>query len=141
RSCTTRPTSTRSTRARSRAACSTPSARITHDVELRLADPERRYAAVRLCSALPLAEAERSYRRVDGAWVLRLPAPPVARLEYELELIHADGRREQVCDPQNPHRAPGAFGEKSELRLDGYAPPAWPGAEAVPGRTRRLVAR
>jgi enterochelin esterase-like enzyme len=110
-------------------------------VELRLADPERRYAAVRLCSDLPLDDATRNYRRANGGWVLRLAPPPVARLEYRLELIHADGSREQACDPGNPHRAPGAFGEKSVLLLNGYAPPAWLSADAVPGRTRRLAVR
>jgi enterochelin esterase family protein len=107
-------------------------------LELRLADPERRYAAVRLCSELPLDGA---YRRADGAWVLRLGELPVARLEYQLELTHADGAREQVCDPGNPLRAPGAFGEKSVLLLDGYAPPAWLEAAGVEGRTRRLAVR
>jgi enterochelin esterase family protein len=106
-------------------------------VELRLADPERRYAAVRLCSDL----GEHGYRRVDGAWVLSLPELPVARLEYELELVGADGTRERVCDPDHPHRAPGAFGEKCELRLDGYAPPAWLEADAAPGRVRRIRVR
>lgn len=110
-------------------------------MELRLADPERRYAAVRLRSDLPLGDAERSYRRADGAWVLRLAQPPVARLEYRLELTHADGRSEQACDPGNPHRAPGAFGEKSVLLLNGYAPPAWLHADAVPGRFRALAVR
>jgi enterochelin esterase-like enzyme len=110
-------------------------------VELRLADPERRYAAVRLCSDLRLGDAERSYRRADGGWVLRLAPPPVARLEYQLELIDADGRSERACDPDNPHRAPGAFGEKSVLLLNGYAPPDWLHAAAVPGRLRALAVR
>jgi enterochelin esterase family protein len=108
-------------------------------VELRLADPERRYAAVRLCSDLPLSE--RDYRRADGAWVLTLPPLPVARLEYELELTDADGHSEQACDPGNPRRAPGAFGEKSVLWLNGYSPPGWLEAAAVAGKVRRLVVR
>jgi enterochelin esterase family protein len=108
-------------------------------LELRLADPERRYAAVRLCSDLPLPE--RDYRRADGAWVLPLPPLPVARLEYELELTGADGNREHTCDPGNPRRARGAFGEKSVLLLNGYEPPGWLEADAVAGRVRRLVVR
>ncbi|HEY7074040.1 MAG TPA: alpha/beta hydrolase-fold protein [Solirubrobacteraceae bacterium] len=108
-------------------------------MDLRLADPEQRYAAVRLCSELPLAE--RDYRRADGAWVLTLPPLPVARLEYELELTDTHGHSEQACDPGNPRRAPGAFGEKSVLWLNGYAPPAWLEAEAVAGKVRRLVVR
>ena len=50
---------------------------------LRLADPDERYAAVRLCCDLPLPEAE--YARHDGEWRLELARLPVARLEYELE--------------------------------------------------------
>ena len=41
--------------------------------------------------------------------------------------MHADGGSERVCDPGNPLRAPGAFGEKSVLLLDGYEPPPWLG--------------
>jgi enterochelin esterase-like enzyme len=107
-------------------------------VELRLADPDRRYAAVRLCSELRLGG---DYRRSDGAWVLELGALPVARLEYQLELTHAGGRRELVCDPGNPLRAPGAFGERSVLLLDGYTTPEWLTATTVDGRTRRLAVR
>jgi enterochelin esterase-like enzyme len=97
--------------------------------QLRVADPDERYAAVRLCSDLP----PRAYERHGDQWLLELEVP-VARLEYELELVHADGGSEWVLDPENPHRAPGAFGEKSELRLNGYAPPAWLSDEGVPGR-------
>jgi enterochelin esterase-like enzyme len=95
---------------------------------LRFADPEERYAAVRLCSDLPPAEFERH----GDEWRLDLDAP-VARLEYELELVHPDGGSEWVLDPGNPHTAPGAFGDKSELRLAGYSPPTWLDEEGVPG--------
>jgi enterochelin esterase-like enzyme len=104
-------------------------------VLLRLADPEDRYAAVRLHSDLPALE----YERAGEDWTLDLGGAPVARLEYELELVHADGASERVCDPGNPLRAPGAFGEKSVLLLDGYAPPAWLSADAVAGAERELV--
>ena len=106
---------------------------------LRLADPDERYAAVRLHSDLAALE----YERAGGDWTLDLGGAPVNRLEYELELVHADGGSEWVLDPGNPLTAPGAFGDKSVLLLDGYAPPAWldaPGVEAaerellVPGR-------
>jgi enterochelin esterase family protein len=103
---------------------------------LRFADPDERYAAVRLCSDLP----PRDYERHDGEWRLELIEPPVARLEYKLELIHADGDSEWVLDPANPHRAPGAFGEKSELQLEGYEPPGWLGEEGVPGRYDEVAA-
>ena len=66
---------------------------------------------------------------------LTVPPLPVARLEYALELTGADGASEQACDPGNPRRVPGAFGEKSVLLLDGYVPPAWLEADAVAGAT------
>jgi enterochelin esterase-like enzyme len=110
-------------------------------VLLRLADPYERYTAVRLCSDLPLSEGRRTYARRDGEWRLRLAPPPVARLEYQLEVVHRDGRRERRCDPANPHRAPGAFGEKSVLLLPGYAPPRWLGGGGVPGSLEELAVR
>jgi enterochelin esterase-like enzyme len=110
-------------------------------VLLRLADPDERYAAVRLCSDLPLPDGARAYARRDGEWRLELPPPPVARVEYQLEVVHRDGGTELLCDPGNPHRAPGAFGEKSVLLLPGYAPPGWLAREGVPGRTHHLTVR
>jgi hypothetical protein len=56
---------------------------------LRVDDPEERYAAVRLCSELPLADP--GFVRDNGGWVLRLPDTGVARLEYQLELSDHDG--------------------------------------------------
>ena len=106
---------------------------------LRLADPDERYAAVRLCSDLPLAGDE--YARHNGEWRLELAVPPVARLEYELEVVDHDGRSARVSDPGNPHQAPGAFGDKSVLLLPGYTEPGWLAAEGVPGQTQELAVR
>ena len=83
---------------------------------LRLADPDGRYTAVRLRSDLPA----RAYSREGDDWVLE---------------------RELVCDPGNPHRAPGAFGEKSVILAPEYVPPAWLQAEAVPGHVTELAPR
>ena len=99
----------------------------------RLADPESRYAAVRLSSDLPLSDEERSFTRAGDEWVLEIDLPHLARLEYELQLIDADGASEHVLDPANPHRAPGAFGEKSVVLAPGYEAPAWLSAPAVEG--------
>ena len=101
---------------------------------LRLADPDERYSAVRLRSDLAALE----YERAGEEWTLDLGTAPVARLEYELELVHPDGGREVVPDPGNPLRAPGAFGEKSVLLLDDYTPPAWLDAPRVEGAEREL---
>jgi enterochelin esterase-like enzyme len=110
-------------------------------VLLRLADPDRRLSAVRLSSDLPLDEERRAFARHDGEWLLELAPPPIARLEYELELVHGDGGTELVCDPANPNRAPGAFGEKSVLLLPGYMPPGWLGEPGVPGHSTELSVR
>jgi enterochelin esterase-like enzyme len=100
----------------------------------RLADPEGRYTAVRLCSDLPLSDAERSYGRDGDEWVLELEPLPIERLEYHVEVTEQDGATQTGPDPGNPLRAPGAFGEKSVLLLPGYEPPAWLEAETVEGR-------
>jgi enterochelin esterase-like enzyme len=110
-------------------------------VLLRLADPDARYAAVRLCSDLPLPDGARAYARLNGEWRLELPPPPVARLEYQLEVVRNDGGTERLCDPGNPHRAPGAFGEKSVLLFPGYAPPGWLAHEGVRGHRHELTVR
>jgi len=105
-------------------------------LRLKLADPDERYTAVRLRSDLPALEYERS----GEDWTLDLGGTPVERLEYELELVHADGDSERICDPANPLRVPGAFGEKSVLLWDGYAPPAWLDAPKAEGPERGLTA-
>jgi len=101
---------------------------------LRLDDPELRTAlAVRLCSDLRLPE--RDFVRENGAWVLRLPPElRLARLEYQLEVQGEDGTTQVVCDPANPERAPGAFGEKSVLTAPEYRLPGWLAEDAPPGR-------
>ena len=99
---------------------------------LHVDDPEQRFAAVRLCSDLPLQE--RDFVRENGGWVLRLPETRVSRLEYQLELLDHDGNAHVVCDPDNPQRAPGAFGEKSVLLGAGLRASRVAGAA---GRRRR----
>jgi enterochelin esterase family protein len=107
-------------------------------VTFRVADPDRRYAAVRLSSDLPL---DGRFVRDGDDWVLTIDPPGIARLEYRLELEHADGTTETVCDPGNPERVPGAFGEKSVMLAPGYEPPAWLHAEAVEGQVHELAVR
>ena len=98
---------------------------------LRVEDPEERLAGVRLCSDLALADPD--FVRDDGGWVLSLPRTGLARLEYQLELSDLEGDTVVVCDPGNPERAPGAFGEKSVLLAPGYRSPAWLEAPAISG--------
>src|SRR5215207_3775867 len=110
-------------------------------VALRLEDPDARFAGVRLASDLHLSDEERSYARDGDGWVLELDLPDLQRLEYKLEVDHRDGGTDHICDPDNPKRAPGAFGEKSVLELPGYEPPAWLEAQTAPGRHDELEVR
>jgi enterochelin esterase-like enzyme len=107
----------------------------------RFADPEGRYAAVRLCSDLPLSDRERSFSRDGADWVLEIDPPAITRLEYHLEVTDADGFTETGPDPGNPLRAPGAFGEKSVLLTPGYKPPGWLDAPAVDGGSEDFAIR
>jgi enterochelin esterase-like enzyme len=106
-----------------------------------VADPDGRYAAVRLCCDLPLSDPERSFTRAGAEWVLEIDPPPIDRLEYELELVLADGTTETVLDPGNPHTADGAFGKKSVALAPAYEPPAWLTADAVDGRFAEIAPR
>ena len=75
-------------------------------------------------------------------WDLTLPRPVgVDRVEYLLQLVHADGRSELVRDPANPLVAPGPFGDKSVLELPGYEPPVWIDEDAEPGTVEPLVVK
>jgi enterochelin esterase-like enzyme len=106
---------------------------------LRVEDPEQRLAAVRLCSDLALADPQ--FVRDNGAWVLSLPPTGLGRLEYELELSDHEGDTVVVCDPANPERAPGAFGEKSVLLAADYRPPEWLESPRVEGELREVAVR
>jgi enterochelin esterase-like enzyme len=103
----------------------------------RFADPDGRYAAARLCSDL---HGPRDFARDGDGWVLEID-PPIARLEYQLELEHPDGSTETVLDPGNSERAPGVFGEKSVMLTPEYRPPAWLDADAVEGNMHELSIR
>jgi enterochelin esterase family protein len=105
--------------------------RVTEPLTLRVPDPDARWNAVRLATDVPLPTRE--LERRDGDWVLELPPLRLDRVEYELEVEHADGGRETIADPSHDVVAPGAFGAKSVLEAPGYAPPAWLDAEAPEG--------
>ncbi len=102
-------------------------------VTFRHADPDHRLAGVRLSQEVRVPGDQLDFARTPQGWELRLPRPSVWRMEYRLELRHPDGGREEVCDPANPLRAPGAFGEKSVLEFPDYRRPAWLAAPTVPG--------
>jgi enterochelin esterase-like enzyme len=104
-------------------------------VRLTLADPDARYSAVRLRSDLPAHE----FARHNGEWRLELEEAPLHRLEYQLEVVHEDGATETLLDPDNPHTAPGAFGDKSVLVVPGYEEPAWLTAPRVDATRSILI--
>jgi len=106
---------------------------------LRVDDPDQRLAGVRLVSDLPLADPV--FVRDGSGWVLELPETGLARLEYQLELSDRDGDTIVVCDPGNPERAPGPFGEKSVLLAPGYRPPAWLNGPVVAGELEHVAVR
>jgi enterochelin esterase-like enzyme len=110
------------------------------EVCFRLADKGQRLSAVRLGSgAFPRgADLSFSYDRDALVWELRRPRPAVHRLEYKLELVRPDGGSEWVCDPDNPHRVGGGFGDSSELRCPDYREPAWLTWPQAPGDWREL---
>jgi enterochelin esterase family protein len=95
------------------------------DVTFRLPDSGPTLAGVRLLPALSLPDVPLEFSHADGLWSLRLRRPPIWRMEYRLQLRHADGGMEEICDPGNPLRAPGAFGDKSVTEFPDYQVPAW----------------
>jgi enterochelin esterase-like enzyme len=82
--------------------------------------PDDGYMSVRLQQELERPRSGPPFARADGGWELAYRRLQVDRMEYRLE---ADG--ESFCDPFNPLRAPGAFGDKSVVEFPGYRAPAW----------------
>jgi enterochelin esterase-like enzyme len=63
-------------------------------------------------------------------------------MEYRLELEHRGGRVDVVCDPANPFRAPGPFGDKSVVQWPEYRAPAWLNHDGERiGATTRIAVR
>ena len=91
----------------------------------RLADPDRRWAGVRLQQRAGIDPRAADFVRVGNDWVLEVPRPEVDRIEYRFELRAPDGRVEVINDPANPLRAPGVFGDPSVVELPGYVAPWW----------------
>lgn len=107
---------------------------VTDDsVTFRLPDDGPDLAGTRLLPALSTPPTDLDFSYADGAWRLAFDRPPVWRMEYRLQLRHPDGEVEEVCDPGNPLRAPGAFGDKSVVEFPGYTAPGWLSAPGIDG--------
>lgn len=119
----------------------------TRSITFRVAEPEtsRPLRGVRLSQDVRIPSDQLDFTRTRNGWSLKLPRPPVNRMEYQFELIHHDGgtetteTTETLCDPANPLRARGPFGEKSVLELPGYRRPIWLATEPPPGTRRPLL--
>src|SRR5215210_1644318 len=107
-------------------------------VLFRYPDPDHALAGVRLSQDVRVPGDKLDFRREDGTWSLRLDRPDVDRIEYQLVLKHSGGGTEYVCDPDNPLRSPGAFGEKSVVELPGYSRPSWLDSPVAGGTFRDL---
>jgi enterochelin esterase-like enzyme len=107
----------------------------------RYPDPDRRLGGVRLeqRAGLPPDRLDFGYDAGDQAWHLRVPAPAAWRLEYRFELCQPDGTTELVCDPGNPRRVGGAFGDRSVLAAAQYAEPEWLGLPEADGSWQELA--
>jgi enterochelin esterase-like enzyme len=97
--------------------------------------PTTSIRSVRLHSDVYKRDGAPAFRRRGRTrtWELRLRVPEgIHRLEYQLELVHADGSTEIVTDPGNPLRATAPFGDRSVVELDEYEPPIWLEDEDAP---------
>jgi enterochelin esterase-like enzyme len=103
------------------------------------ADPEHRLVGVRLVQHAGMPPDRLDFAYADGVWRLRAAPPAAWRLEYRIELRHKDGLVEVVCDPANPSRVGGGYGDHSVLVRGDYAEPAWLTAPAAEGSWRELA--
>ncbi|MEU4237199.1 alpha/beta hydrolase-fold protein [Actinoplanes sp. NPDC026619] len=103
----------------------------------RLPDQDQKLAGVRLINQF-LGFPEFTYASRERRWELRIPRPDAARIEYQLELTHRDGRRETICDDGNPRRAPGGYGDSSVLWCPDYREPDWLHLPAAGGEWREM---
>lgn len=93
---------------------------------------------VRASAPLELTRSPAGGAAADARWEIRFEPAGVDRFEYRFEVLHEGGLEEFVCDPANPLRASGAFGERSVVELAGYEPPAWTRARPPRGEVREI---
>jgi enterochelin esterase family protein len=111
----------------------------TEPLTFRMPDPDGRLRGVRLQQDVRLPGELLGFQRDGADWVLTVPRPDVDRLEYSFEVQLDGGDSEWICDPTNPLRVGGAFGDKSVLELPGYATPTWLAADPPRGPRREVA--
>lgn len=108
------------------------------EVVLRHPDADKALAGVRLVPEMVLP-GDLDFGYADGSWSLPLPPTPAWRMEYRLALRHPDGHTELVCDPENPLRTGGAYGDRSVIEFPGYRAPGWLSGPDPGGTWRELA--
>jgi enterochelin esterase family protein len=111
------------------------------EVRFAVPDPERKLRRVVLAQEVSRPRLGPAFTRSGETWICSFPRPDVDRFEYLLELTWRRGRTELAPDPTNPLRAPGPFGDKSVVELEGYRPPSWLEVEPHPATLRRVPVR
>lgn len=104
------------------------------EVVFRVADAGHELRGVRLWQDIGLPGAATWFSRTPDGWTLRMPRPPVDRLEYLFQLRRDEGD-ELVLDPANGRSVDGAFGAHSVVEFPGYQAPWW--LDATGGTSRR----
>lgn len=101
-------------------------------------DNERLFARIRLAQELARPRLGPEFIRFANAdkWQLSFPRPDADRMEYQIEVTDEHGNASLICDPNNPLRAPGPFGDKSVIEFPGYEPPTWLTHTSVKGNIR-----
>lgn len=89
--------------------------------------------AVRLWQEVGLPAEFLRFFRYRNDWRLEAPRPAVDRMEYLFELTRSNGVTEAICDPDEPRRVGGAFGEHSVREFPEYRAPAWLDRAVEPG--------
>lgn len=112
-------------------------------IVFRFPDEAGKLAGVRLYQEVsrPRIGPSFTFDRNLGGWILEFPRPEADRLEYMLEIEHDDGTTKMIPDPNNELRVGGPFGDKSEVRMPGYQPPAWLSESAPRGLTESFEVR
>ncbi len=108
-------------------------------VTFALADPDHDLVGVRLQQDARLPGDLLGFTADASGWTLTVPRPDVDRMEYSLEVEHRDGGHQWICDPANPRRVGGAFGDKSVVEMPGYSTPGWVGESAAPGARAEIA--